>query len=137
MIPETDTDMVPDDKIRKLLLCSGKVYYELRQHRNTVLKDKSVAIVRVEQLHPFPWTQMAQTIAKYPNAEVCWVQEEPKNMGAWSFVYFHIKTTGRKVRGESFEPQYAGRASAASPATASYDRHKMEIDHFMGQAFGK
>jgi 2-oxoglutarate dehydrogenase E1 component len=75
MIPETDTDMVPDDKIRKLLLCSGKVYYELRQHRNTVLKDKSVAIVRVEQLHPFPWTQMAQTIAKYPNAEVCWVQE--------------------------------------------------------------
>eukprot|EP00029_Vermamoeba_vermiformis_P007267 TRINITY_DN309_c0_g1_i1.p1 TRINITY_DN309_c0_g1~~TRINITY_DN309_c0_g1_i1.p1 ORF type:complete len:1036 (+),score=285.46 TRINITY_DN309_c0_g1_i1:380-3109(+) len=137
MIPETDTDMVADDKIRKLLLCSGKVYYELHQHRNTVLKDKSVAIVRVEQLHPFPWTQMAQTIAKYPNAEVCWVQEEPKNMGAWSFIYFHIKTAGRKVRGDKFEPQYAGRASAASPATASYDRHKMEIEQFMAQAFGK
>ena len=75
MIPETDTDMVPDQKIRRLLLCSGKVYYELRQHRNEVLKDKSVAIVRVEQLHPFPWTQMAQTIAQYPNADVCWVQE--------------------------------------------------------------
>ncbi len=75
MIPETDTDLVPDEKIRKLLLCSGKVYYELRDHRNKVLQDKTVAIVRVEQLHPFPWTQMAQTIAKYPNAEVCWVQE--------------------------------------------------------------
>jgi 2-oxoglutarate dehydrogenase E1 component len=84
MIPETSTDLVPDDKIRKLLLCSGKVYYDLHERRKQ-LDDKTVAIVRVEQLHPFPWTLMAQTIAKYSNAEVCWVQEGKKIRSSFSF----------------------------------------------------
>ena len=84
--------MIPDStakggqKVSRVVLCSGKVYYDLHEERERLATDK-VALVRVEQLYPFPSPQLAATLARYPNAsELLWVQEEPKNMGAWTFV---------------------------------------------------
>ena len=84
--PETDPTIVSGaEKVRRLVMCSGKLYYELIEEREKRgLSD--VAIIRIEQLAPFPWDKVAEQAALYKNAEVMWCQEEPKNMGAWSFV---------------------------------------------------
>ncbi|CAM9964849.1 unnamed protein product, partial [Hapterophycus canaliculatus] len=76
-----------------------------------------IAIVRVEQVSPFPFDKVAVHIKKYHNAEVCWAQEEPKNMGAWSFVRPCIKTSTRKLNNMERRPRYIGRPTAAAPAT--------------------
>src|SRR6185312_13058357 len=83
-IDEVDP-LVADDKVKRVVLCSGKVYYDLRQARRE-RKIHDVAIVRIEQLHPFPAKALADSIARYRNAEIVWCQEEPQNMGAWTFL---------------------------------------------------
>jgi len=135
LIPETNTDMVEDSKIRRVLFVTGKVYYDLfedRQKRN--LKD--VAIVRIEQIHPFPFAKVQEQLKKYPNAQVCWVQEEPKNMGAWSFIGPHLTTAGKESRGPSFTPSYIGRAPSASPATGFGSEHSAQVAKIMEESFG-
>ena len=91
------------DKVRRLLMCSGKVYFELVEHREK-LGITDVAIVRVEQLAPFPWDKVAEEAACYKNADVMWVQEEPKNMGPWSFVQPRIATATRTINGNEKRP---------------------------------
>jgi 2-oxoglutarate dehydrogenase E1 component len=119
--------------VRRILLCSGKVYYDLLFAReDRVAKD--IAILRVEQLYPFPEAELAEAIATFPeDAEVFWVQEESKNMGAWNFVSSHLA--------EMLEPgrvaRYVGRDEAASPATGSYKLHQQELDQFLNDAFRK
>jgi len=122
---EDGVEMVAGDKVRRVVICTGKVYYDLAAERDARgLKD--VAILRLEQLYPFPEKALAQELAKYPNADVVWCQEEPENMGAWTFVDRRIegvlKTTGHKAG----RPSYAGRAAAASPATGLLKRHNQE-----------
>ena len=102
--------------VKRLLLCTGKLYYELadeRAKRNIM----DVAIVRVEQIAPFPWDYIAREARHYPNAEIMWVQEEPKNMGAWSFVQPRIATATRALNGEEKKAQYVGRKPSAATAT--------------------
>jgi 2-oxoglutarate dehydrogenase E1 component len=111
------------DKIRRILICSGKIYYELASRRKELGLD-NVAIVRLEQIHPYPEEQLRDIIHRYPlNAEVVWVQEEPRNMGAWRFVQERmdpmLAESGRQV-------YYVGRKPSASPATGSYKRHLLE-----------
>ena len=108
--------------MRRVLLCSGKVYYEQLAGRRE-RDDDTIAIVRVEQLYPFPGKELEAVFAAYPNArQVCWVQEEPWNMGAWHTMYRRL----RRVLPEGRELSYVGRAEAASPATGSYKVHQAE-----------
>src|SRR5213080_2837894 len=109
-------------RVRRILLCSGKVYYELLAGRRE-RDDDTIAIVRVEQIYPFPGKELEAVFAAYPNArQVCWVQEEPWNMGAWHTMYRRL----RRVLPEGRELSYVGRAEAASPATGSYKVHQAE-----------
>jgi 2-oxoglutarate dehydrogenase E1 component len=104
------------DHVKKLILCSGKIYYELVEEREK-RGQTDVAIVRIEQLAPFPWDKVAEETARYNGAEVAWVQEEPKNMGAWSFVQPRIATATRTLNSVEKRPSYVGRKPAAATAT--------------------
>jgi len=134
LIPEaTPQKLVHEDKVKRLIFCSGKVYYELVAHREAT-KTKNVAIVRIEQLVPFPFDLVAAEARKYSNAELVWAQEEPKNMGAFNFTYHHIRSAVRKDRGTTAEVTYIGRKSSASPATGSVQIHHLETDEFLEHA---
>ncbi|MFB3777941.1 MAG: multifunctional oxoglutarate decarboxylase/oxoglutarate dehydrogenase thiamine pyrophosphate-binding subunit/dihydrolipoyllysine-residue succinyltransferase subunit [Bryobacteraceae bacterium] len=119
-------------RVSKVLFCSGKIYYELAAARDE-RKAGQAAIVRIEQLYPFPEQDVQDILTKYPQAsEVVWVQEEPKNMGAWRFVREQIQpllaASGRVIG-------YAGRAESASPATGSHKRHLIEQAAVIDAAF--
>ncbi len=117
-------------KIRRVLLCTGKVYYALLQLRQNVVRD-DVAIVRLEQLYPFPEERLQAIAAKYGKAKQwCWVQEEPENMGAWQFVHYRAE----KLFGRA--PEYIGRPEAASPATGFPALFKRQQAAIIEQAVG-
>lgn len=127
-----DDAEVPAHKVRRVMLCTGKVYYDLVQARKTRERD-DVAIVRVEQLYPFPAAGLTAALARYPQArELRWVQEEPQNMGAWAFIrpYLEAQATGRWK-----PPQLVSREASASPATGSPASHKFEQEQIMEEAF--
>lgn len=117
-----ESEPIDPANVRRLLLCSGKIYYDLLMNRRERDID-DVAIIRIEQLYPFPVDEVAAALRTYPSAsEVFWVQEEPWNMGAWH----HMHRRVRRVIGDGRELGYAGRPSAASPAVGSYKMHKAE-----------
>jgi 2-oxoglutarate dehydrogenase E1 component len=127
------------DAIKRLIFCSGKIYYDLVEDR-TRREDADCAIVRVEQLAPFPWDKVREQLELYPNAVPVWAQEEPKNMGAWSFVQPRIATVlrdiGRAPLPEGPTPAYAGRAPAAATATGLGARaHNAEQNEIFDDAF--
>ena len=116
--------------MKRLVLCSGKVGHELATARAEAERD-DIAICRVEQLYPFPKDQVLAQIGRYPNLEhVIWTQEEPRNMGAWSFILQRFHDLGRP------DLKYAGRAESSSPATGSYSRHGAEQAFLIKMAFG-
>lgn len=139
MYTETDSRVVEAPKVRRLIMCSGKVYFELvdeREKRGAF----DVAIVRIEQIAPFPWDKVAEQAALYANADVMWAQEEPKNMGCWTFVQPRIATATRTLNGAGNErrPLYAGRGPAAATATGLGARaHNAEQTEMFNQAFGQ
>ena len=97
VLPEAFSDeLTNDDKVKRLLICSGKLYYELLEERRASERD-DVAIVRIEQLSPFPSDRVAEEVARYPNAELVWAQEEPMNMGAWQFMEPRISEAVKQV----------------------------------------
>lgn len=117
LYPEVEEAIVANAaNVRKIIMCTGKVYYDIVEEREKRgLKD--VAVIRIEQLAPFPWDRCAAEAALYPNAEIVWCQEEPKNMGAWSFVQPRIATATRTLNGKEIRPSYAGRKPSAAVAT--------------------
>ncbi|MCD6074958.1 MAG: 2-oxoglutarate dehydrogenase component, partial [Rhodospirillales bacterium] len=124
------------DKVKRVVLCSGKVYYDLLEHRREHKID-DVAIVRIEQLYPWPRDGIARELAKYPNADVVWCQEEHANFGAWNFVMRRIEyilEDGAAGKRKSTRPIYAGRPEAASPATGSHHVHEHEQELIVEQA---
>jgi 2-oxoglutarate dehydrogenase E1 component len=125
-------DLAPCDpnKIRRLVLCTGKVYYDLLDAREKESRD-DVYLLRVEQLYPFPGDVVAEYAARFPHLEqVVWAQEEPQNGGAWSFIAPHIEAAvGRR-------PVYAGRAPAAATATGLLKRHNAEQAKLIAEALG-
>jgi 2-oxoglutarate dehydrogenase E1 component len=115
----------PDEAIRRVVLCSGKVFYDLEAERDARgLAD--VTILRLEQLAPFPKTLMREQLERFPNADVVWCQEEPQNMGAWTFVGPRIESIMKRLDGPSKRPKYAGRHEAASAATGTNRVHVAE-----------
>src|SRR5437016_3807449 len=119
--------------VRRILLCSGKIYYELLAGRRERAID-SVALVRVEQLYPFPAKELEAIFAAYPEArQVYWVQEEPWNMGAWHVMYRRL----RRILPEERSLNYAGRPEAASPATGSFKLHQAEERELVNAALAR
>ncbi len=122
---EESEELVTDDNVRRVVLCSGKVYFDLlkaRQERNI----KDIALIRIEQLHPFPLTALGKTLARYRSADVIWCQEEPQNMGAWNFVDRRIEQVLSGLDIAAKRAAYVGRPEAASPATGLAKRHVKE-----------
>jgi 2-oxoglutarate dehydrogenase E1 component len=124
---------VTGDKVKRVVLCTGKVYFDLAaeaQARN--LQD--VAVIRVEQLYPFPRMALGEELKKYPNAEVVWCQEEPANMGYWFFVDRRIEKVLTEIGHKAGRPSYAGRAESASPATGLLRVHNQEQARLVDEA---
>ncbi len=134
VIPEIDP--IAPEAVRRVVICTGKVYYDLlAQRRERAIND--VAIIRLEQLYPFPERTLGRVLAAYPEATVIWCQEEPENMGAWSFVDRRIEKVLRGLEGhKSRRPRYVGRAEAASPATGLARTHLAEQAALVGDALG-
>ena len=131
-IDEVDP-LVPDDRVKRVVLCSGKVYYDLRQARRE-RKIRDVAIVRVEQLYPFPAKAIADSIGRYRAADVIWCQEEPQNMGAWTFIDRRLEQVLIELGGKSRRARYVGRPEAAATATGLLKRHTAEQAKLVDEA---
>ena len=132
VLPETDT-LVPPEQVKRVVLCSGKVYYDLlAERRERGIND--VAIVRVEQLYPFPAKALKAALESYRNAEVVWCQEEPQNSGAWFFVDRRIETVLNCLNNKATRPRYVGRAAMASPAPGLAKAHLAEQAALVNEA---
>ena len=129
-------ELVADKKIRRVILCSGKVYYDLfaeREERGI----QDVYLLRVEQFYPYPGDALAEELKRFPQADMVWCQEEPKNMGAWQFIHERLETTLEEVKAKNPRPRYMGRKASASTATGIASKHKMEQAAIMDAAFAK
>jgi len=124
VLPETG-NLVARTKVRRVVLCSGKVYYDLLAAREE-MNISNVALIRMEQLYPFPSVSLSKELKKYPNADVVWCQEEPKNMGAWTYLDRRLEELLGNVDIKAERPVYAGRPEASSPATGSFGKHTKE-----------
>lgn len=132
----SDTTEIDDKKIRRLVLCSGKVAYDLIERRDEEELD-DVSIVRIEQIYPFPGEPLAARLERMTNLEeVVWCQEEPRNNGAWFFVESQIEAALTAAGKKGMRPSYAGRDAAASPATGLALRHNLQQQALVNQALG-
>src|SRR5271166_3626680 len=134
IIPETEP-IAPPELVRRVVICSGKVYYDLLTERQTRGID-DIAILRLEQPYPFPENTLGRLLAPHRNADVVWCQEEPENMGAWCFVDRRIEKVLGRLDGKARRPTYAGREAAASPATGSARMHQVEQAALVAAALG-
>lgn len=119
------------ESVKRLLFCTGKVYYELNKERSTREMDADVAITRLEQLSPFPFDLLEKEVQKYPNAELVWCQEEHKNQGYYDYVKPRLRTTIDRSK----PVWYAGRDPAAAPATGNKKNHLTELKRWLDTAF--
>lgn len=133
VIREVD-NLVADKKVRRVILCSGKVYYDLLEERRAK-QINDVAIVRVEQLYPWPRRGLENQLTRYPNAEIIWCQEEPANMGSWTFVLPRLMNLFDELDHKNARrPLYVGRPAAASPATGFARKHNEEQARLVDEA---
>ena len=126
--------LVADDKVRRVVLCTGKVYYDLLEEREKRGID-DVYLLRVEQLYPFPVKAIAQELGRFRNADVVWCQEEPRNMGSWTFVEPYIEWALNHSPAKAKRPRYVGRPPSAATATGLMSRHMAELAAFLDAAF--
>ncbi len=127
------TTLKPDDQIRRVVMCTGKVYFDLLAERDARGLD-DVYLMRVEQLYPVPTIPLTAEISRFKQAEFVWCQEEPKNQGAWTFLEPEIETLLMKLGATHNRPRYAGRNASASPATGLASRHKLEQQTLVNDA---
>jgi 2-oxoglutarate dehydrogenase E1 component len=120
-------------QVKRVVLCSGKVYYDLLQEAEQ-RNQKEVYLLRVEQLYPFPAKTLAAELERFPGAEIVWCQEEPKNMGAWFFVAPEIEAVMESIGSKQNRLRYVGRPAAASPATGLFKRHVKEQTKLVNEA---
>jgi 2-oxoglutarate dehydrogenase E1 component len=134
VIPEASKNMVEDKKIRRVVICSGKVYYDLVAARDE-RKLTDVAIVRLEQFYPYPSKYLATEFARYAKAsDIVWCQEEPQNMGAWTFLDRRLEETLAAAGHRVTRATYVGRPAAAATATGSLKRHNKEQAELVDKA---
>jgi 2-oxoglutarate dehydrogenase E1 component len=124
-------DVATSAEVTRVVITSGKVYYDLRQARDKA--NANVGILRLEQFYPFPQRMLSEALQQYPNAStILWVQEEPRNMGAWPFLHERLQA----LMGQNQKLQYVGRPLAAAPATGSHHRHDDQQKALVAQALG-
>jgi 2-oxoglutarate dehydrogenase E1 component len=125
--------LVKDEEIKRVVLCSGKVYFDISEKRETIRNPK-VQLLRIEQLYPFPVKKLASFLKRFKNAdEFIWCQEEPENMGAWSFVEKYINWTLNLIGAKSKKVQYVGRKPSASTATGYLKKHVQQQDEIISK----
>jgi len=134
---ETDSSIKENPKeVKSLVFCSGQIYYELLSEREKRERN-DIAIVRLEQIAPFAFDRVAEVCNSYSNAEVVWAQQEPKNMGAFSYISPRIETATREINGSEKRARYVGRPVSAAPATGMGKVHQKEYQDIMDGVFGK
>ena len=133
MLPDEKIKLVPDDKIRRVVLCSGKVYYDIYDEREKRGID-DIYIMRVEQFYPVPLKALVQELGRFKNAEVVWCQEEPRNMGAWHFIEPYLEWVLNQIHAPNKRPRYAGRAAAAATATGLMSKHLAQLKALLDEA---
>ena len=121
----SETKLAADDKIRRVVMCSGKVYYDLLEERDARGID-DVYILRFEQFYPFPAISAVKELERFPTAEMVWCQEEPKNQGGWTFMEPNLEWVLRRIKAQYPRPVYVGRETSASPATGLASMHKAQ-----------
>ncbi|HEY2070329.1 MAG TPA: 2-oxoglutarate dehydrogenase E1 component [Rhizomicrobium sp.] len=128
----TTVKLVPDAEIKRVILCSGKVYFDLMEEREK--RDETrIQMLRLEQLYPFPESVLADELRRFPKAEIVWCQEEPQNQGAWNFVAPRIETTIGHLGGTT-RARYVGRPEYASTAAGLASQHAAELKAFLNEA---
>jgi 2-oxoglutarate dehydrogenase E1 component len=133
MLPDEKIKLVGDDKIRRVVLCSGKVYYDLYDEREKRGID-DVYIMRVEQLYPVPLKALVTELGRFKKAELVWCQEEPRNMGAWHFIEPYLEWVLNQIDAPNKRPRYAGRAAAAATATGLMSKHLAQLKALLDEA---
>lgn len=133
---KTEIRLRPDDQIRRVILCSGKVYYDLLEDREKKGID-DVYLLRLEQLYPFPAKALLDELIRFPEAEIVWVQEEPKNMGAWAFIQPYVEWVLEQMGQPGARPRYVGRPASASTATGLMKTHLAQMQAFLDEAFAE
>ncbi len=129
----SDTKLAADDKIKRVVLCSGKVYYDLLEERDARGID-DVYLMRIEQYYPFPAHSLINELERFKGAEIVWCQEEPKNQGAWTFIEPNIEWVLTRIGAKHTRPRYVGRATSASPATGLASQHKAQQEALVDEA---
>ena len=124
----------PDDKISRVIVCSGKVYFDLIEQRAKTGRD-DIYVLRLEQFYPWPLKSISSTLARFKNAELVWCQEEPKNMGGWTFVDPWLELTLDRMKVKAKRARYVGRPASASTAAGLMTRHLKELEAFLTEAF--
>lgn len=131
-----DADVSDKSKIKEVVICSGKVYYDLKLKQNEE-KLKHIAIIRLERHYPFPYLELLEVVNSYAKTVIYrWCQEEPKNQGAWRSIVYRINRVLDKVKVKNSEIIYIGRADSASPAVGSIKVHKSQQEDLVAEALG-
>ncbi len=129
----SETTLKPDAEIKRVVMCSGKVYYDLLEERDARGLD-DVYILRIEQFYPFPALSLVKELERFKGAEMIWCQEEPKNQGAWTFIEPNIEWVLGRIDATHKRPVYVGRATSASPATGLASQHKAQQEALVNEA---
>jgi 2-oxoglutarate dehydrogenase E1 component len=133
--PDEKIKLVEDSKIRRVILCCGKVYFDLLEEREKRGLD-DVYLLRVEQLYPFPTKALMTELGRFKQAEIVWCQEEPRNMGAWFFVDTFIEWVLNQIGAKNKRPRYAGRPAMAATATGLMSKHQAQLKALLEEALG-
>jgi len=136
LTPGSTLALKPDAEIRRVVLCSGKVYYDLVEEREK-RGVNDVYILRVEQLYPFPIKAAVNELARFKHAEIVWCQEEPRNMGAWFFVEPYLEWVLNQIGAAHRRPRYAGRPASAATATGLMSKHLAQLQAFLNDALAE
>jgi 2-oxoglutarate dehydrogenase E1 component len=135
LLPDEKIKLVADDKIRRVVMCSGKVYYDLYEEREKRGID-DVYLLRVEQLYPVPVKALVQELGRFTKAQFMWCQEEPRNMGAFAFLEPYLEWVLEQIRATNKRPAYAGRAASAATATGQMAQHLKQLKALLDEALG-
>src|SRR5882724_4428980 len=135
MLPDEKIKLVADDKIRRVVLCSGKVYYDLYEEREKRGID-DIYLLRVEQLYPVPLKALVQELGRFKKAEVAWCQEEPRNMGSWHFIEPYLEWVLNQTAAPVRRPRYTGRPASAATAVGVMSKHLAQLKSMLDDALG-
>ncbi|MGE0230880.1 MAG: 2-oxoglutarate dehydrogenase E1 component [Flavobacteriaceae bacterium] len=132
-LPDQEVRLVKDAKIRRVVMCTGKVYYDLYEEREK-RRINDIYLLRVEQLYPFPAKALMAELTRFKTADMVWCQEEPKNMGAWSFIEPNLEWVLTQIGAKHHRARYAGRQASAATATGLMSKHNAQLQAFLDEA---